>query len=48
MQKHEYNKWQMEQIRKGLLDGLNINSYLNPSIDWIKMREIRFNLLNNC
>ena len=38
----------MEQIRKGLLDGLNINSYLNPSIDWIKMREIRFNLLNNC
>lgn len=34
----------MKQIRFGLEKGLNINSYLDPFLNWEQMREIRLGL----
>ena len=34
----------MEQIRKGLEQSLDVESYLNPSIDYEEMRRIRLEL----
>ena len=37
----------MEQIRKGLEQGIDVESYLNPSIDWLEMKRIRLELGSN-
>lgn len=37
----------MEQIRLGLVSGLNVESYLNPNINFQEMNKIRKNLEGN-
>ena len=37
----------MSEIRKGLEVGLNVESYLNPSITWEEMERIRLELESN-
>lgn len=47
----EFNSNQMLQIRKGLENGIDVSSYLNPSIKWDEMRKIRNTLIqleDNC
>lgn len=34
----------MRQIRFGLEDGINVETYLNPNIYWEEMRKIRLEL----
>ncbi|XBG91453.1 hypothetical protein V4S38_03230 [Enterococcus cecorum] len=45
--KPEYNYDQMEQIRKGLEQKLDVSIYANPKFDWEQMREIRKGLEEN-
>ena len=37
----------MEQIRLGLLHGINVTPYLNPGIDYGEMEKIRLELESN-
>lgn len=41
-----FNDYQMEQIRLGLEEGLDVSSYINPDFDWIEMEKIRESLLH--
>lgn len=43
-EKIEFYWKQMEQIRFGLKNNIDISSYLNPDIDWEEMRRIRLKL----
>ena len=40
----EFDSSQMEQIRYGLEDGLDISKYADPKFDWEQMKEIRLGL----
>lgn len=40
----EYDVYQLEQIRKGLEDKIDVASYLDASIPWVQMEEIRLEL----
>lgn len=40
----EYDVYQLEQIRKGLEDKIDVASYLNAAIPWTQMEEIRLEL----
>ena len=42
---NKYTASQMAQIRKGLIRGLDVTSYADPKIPYMKMAEIRINML---
>ena len=43
----EFNYCQMEQIRLGLENRIDVTPYLNPSIDYEEMERIRLELERN-
>jgi hypothetical protein len=42
--KAEYKSSQMEEIRLGLVDKINVESYLDPKLNTVEMRKIRLKL----
>ena len=42
--KNNYNDSQKREIILGLNENLNVELYLNPSIEWQEMKEIRLGL----
>lgn len=40
----KFNYWQMNQIRLGLRDGLDVSKYANPKLDSLQMDQIRLGL----
>ncbi len=40
----KFNYWQMDQIRLGLRDGLDVSKYANPKLDSLQMNQIRLGL----
>ncbi len=37
----EFNELQMEEIRLGLREGLDVSVYAKPELSWVEMNEIR-------
>ena len=40
----QYDVYQLEQIRKGLEDKIDVKAYMDPSLSWVQMEEIRLEL----
>lgn len=44
LEQAKYDVYQLEQIRKGLEERIDVSSYLDPSISWMQMEETRLEL----
>lgn len=43
---HRYDEYQLDELRDGYDNGLDISIYANPSFDRVQMRQIRIGLEN--
>ncbi len=43
----KFNSLQLSEIRKGILDGVDVSRYMDPSLSWTAMEEMRLEMYQN-